>query len=121
MATHDVHVTRLISALGACCFSFEAVFHWHDRWLPLHRAAADPRHLAGFAEAPADPTARALVDRLRRETVEMFRERGAISSQIGRTYPFREALSPAPEGLLAGIKEILDPRGLMNPGVLGFA
>ena len=122
MAAHEVHVTRLVSALGTGCFSFEAVFHWRDSWLPLHRAAAEPRHLAGFGEMPpADPAARALVDRLRRETVEMFRERGAISSQIGRTYPFREALSPAPERLLAGIKEILDPRGLMNPGVLGFA
>jgi hypothetical protein len=121
MTAHGVSFTRLISALANHCFSFEVVFHWRDTWLPLHREAPDPAHLAGFAEPPSNPEARALVDRLRRETAELFRVLGAASNQIGRTYPFRAALSPAPERLISTIKDALDPRGLMNPGVLGFA
>ncbi|KKW90821.1 hypothetical protein YP76_19385 [Sphingobium chungbukense] len=121
MAAHGVRYTRLVSALANHCFSFEPVFHWQDRWQPLHRSAPDPAHLAAFEEPVPNPQGRALVDRLRRETVDLFRSLGAASNQIGRTYPFRAALSPAPDHLLSTIKQALDPRGLMNPGVLGFA
>lgn len=120
MAARGVTITRLASALGNHCFSFEPVFHWQDSWTPLQRAAADAAHLARFTEPAPDPAARALVDRLRRETVDLFRRLGAASNQIGRTYPFRSALSPAPEALLAKLKDAVDPRRLMNPGVLGF-
>jgi FAD/FMN-containing dehydrogenase len=97
------------------------VFHWRDRWQPIHRVAVDPAHLAGLVEPSADPAARTLVDRLREETATLFRSLGAASNQIGRTYPFREALSPPAGQLLAAIKAQLDPTGRMNPGVLGFA
>ena len=120
MARHGVTCTRLASALANHCFSFEPVFHWRDTWQPLHRAALSPGALKERVEPAANPDARALVDRLRMETVELFRSLGAASNQIGRTYPFRSALSAAPEALLAEMKALLDPKGLINPGVLGF-
>lgn len=120
MAAQGVTVTRLASALANHCFSFEPVFHWRDAWLPIHRVAPEAAHAAGFTESPANPEARALVDHLRQQTVELFRSLGAASNQIGRTYPFRKALSPVPDRFLAAIKHILDPEGRMNPGVLGY-
>jgi FAD/FMN-containing dehydrogenase len=120
MAAHGVTCTRLASALANHCFSFEPVFHWRDCWQPIHQASVDPGYLATLEEPAANPAARALVERLRLETVDLFRRFGAASNQIGRTYPFREALSPAPGALLAQIKAAVDPAGLMNPGVLGF-
>jgi len=120
MAAHGVTCTRLASALADHCFSFEPVFHWRDSWQPIHRALVSEARLASMTEPPPNAQARALVDRLRGATVTLFREFGAASNQIGRAYPFREALSPAPEALLADIKAALDPRGLINPGVLGF-
>ena len=120
MAERGVTFTRLASALANHCFSFEPVFHWRDSWLPIHIDKVDPAHRATFVEPDPNPDARALVNVLRGKTVELFREFGAASNQIGRTYPFRPALSPAPDELLAGIKKLVDPRGLMNPGVLGF-
>ncbi|MBV6423655.1 MAG: hypothetical protein NAOJABEB_01456 [Steroidobacteraceae bacterium] len=120
MRSHGVSVTRLCSALGSLAFSFECVFHWPDAWLPLHRAAPDPAWLATLAEPAPNPAARELVATLRADTVALFRDLGAASNQIGRTYHFLDALAPAPAALLAQLKRALDPRGLMNPGVLGL-
>jgi FAD/FMN-containing dehydrogenase len=120
MTAKGVTLTRLASALGNHSFSFEPVYHWRDAWLPAHRRALSPTRAAALSEPPANPEARALVDRLRSETTELFRRLGAASNQIGRTYPYLEALSPAPASLLRGIKRQLDPACLMNPGVLGL-
>lgn len=120
MAAKGVYFTRLASALANHCFSFEPVFRWKDSWLPRHISAADPSHLASISEPAANPDAQALVNELRAQTVELFRRHGAASNQIGRTYPYREALSAVPDKLLADIKAIVDPQGRMNPGVLGY-
>lgn len=121
MAQHGVSYTRLVSALGNHSFSFEPVFHWRDSWQPLHRSAPDAGFVAKFAEPSPNPEGRALVNKLREATCELFRSLGAASNQIGRTYPFRAALSPAADRLLLSLKNMLDHAGLMNPGVLGYA
>ena len=120
MNEKGVRITRLASALSNHCYSFEPVFHWKDSWLPLHRSAPEPAHVRKFEEPLANPEARALVNVLRHKTVNLFRDFGAASNQIGRTYPFLSALSDEPRGLLLTLKQYLDPKGLMNPGVLGF-
>jgi FAD/FMN-containing dehydrogenase len=57
---------------------------------------------------------------LREETVRLFREAGAASNQIGRTYPWLDALSPESAAMMRSLKVLLDPEGRMNPGVLGL-
>ncbi|WP_269792537.1 FAD-binding oxidoreductase [Stenotrophomonas sp. Iso1] len=120
MEAHGVRVTYLCSALCTYSFSFEAVFHWHDTWHPLHEAKVDAALLAGFTPPEANLPARALVAQLREETCALFAEQGGASNQIGRTYPFVEVLDQAPLALLRGIKQQLDPKARMNPGVLGL-
>ncbi|MNM28032.1 putative FAD-linked oxidoreductase [compost metagenome] len=120
LQAHGVRVTYLCSALCSYSFSFEAVFHWHDAWHPLHEAKVDAALLASFAVPEANLPARALVARLREETCALFAALGGASNQIGRTYPFVEVLDEAPLALLRGIKQQLDPKARMNPGVLGL-
>jgi hypothetical protein len=120
MNAKGLRITRLASALSNHCYSFEPVFHWKDTWLPLHRSAPEPAHVRKFEEPLANPEARALVNILRQKTVSLFRDLGAASNQLGRTYPFLSALQDAPRELLLTIKHHLDPKGLMNPGVLEF-
>lgn len=120
MAELGVTNTLLGSALGAQSFSFEPVFRWYDEWLPIHKQVPDPDHLARLSEPAANPDARELVNELRQRTVELFRDLGASSNQIGRSYPFLSALSPDAAGLLKQVKSTLDPDGLINPGVLEF-
>jgi FAD/FMN-containing dehydrogenase len=120
MAQQGVSVTYLLSALGTHSFSFESVFHWKDEWLPTHVARVDPEVLKGYPLPQADPRARALVAALREDTINLFRQFGAASNQIGRAYPYLDTLNPAPAALVRGLKGLLDPNGRMNPGVLGL-
>jgi FAD/FMN-containing dehydrogenase len=48
-------------------------------------------------------------------------EQGCVHLQIGKTYRYMESRQPSLRGLLEQIKHDVDPKGLMNPGSLGFA
>jgi FAD/FMN-containing dehydrogenase len=91
-----------------------------DAWLPIHRAAPEPAHLARLAEPPPDVAARELVHRVRGELVSLFAARGAASNQIGRTYRYRENLEPGTARLLDALKRAVDPDARLNPGALGL-
>ena len=121
MKRHGVWYTRLCIAISNHAFSFEPVLRWHDEWLPLHRHVPEPAYLAKFKEPSANPEARALVDQIRAEIVELFADFGAASNQIGKTYRYFESLNPETASLLLDLKRSLDPQGLMNPGALGLA
>ncbi|MEZ5514495.1 MAG: FAD-binding oxidoreductase [Steroidobacteraceae bacterium] len=121
MAAKGVTLTRLLIAISNHAFSYEPVFHWHDRWLPVHRRTPEPQHLAKLTEPAANPAAAELVQRLRVRLVNYFAEIGAASNQIGKTYPYATSLLPTTRALLESLKAVVDPIGRMNPGALGFA
>jgi FAD/FMN-containing dehydrogenase len=60
------------------------------------------------------------VEELRQKLVALFGEFGAASNQLGKTYPYLDALRPESAELATAVKRALDPEGLMNPGVLGL-
>jgi FAD/FMN-containing dehydrogenase len=107
-------------AVSSFAFSYEPVFHWHDEWLPIHRRAPEPSYLAKLTEPRSNPAAAELVAKLRELLVACFAARGAASNQIGKSYPYSPSMLPAPRALLGALKRQVDPRGLMNPGVLGM-
>lgn len=115
-----VELSTLLTTMQTHAFSFETVFHWFDSWLPLHRAIPAPEHLRRFTEPAPNPAARDMVARLRSETLALFDSLGAASNQLGRTYGYVGKMMPENRALLVTIKSRLDPRGLMNPGVLGL-
>lgn len=115
-----VTYSRLLIAVSSYSFSYEPVFHWRDRWLPVHRRTPEPQYLAKLTEPAANPAAAELVHRLRAQMLELFVAAGAASNQIGKTYPYLEALNPDTRRLLVAAKRWLDPEGRMNPGALGL-
>jgi D-lactate dehydrogenase (cytochrome) len=120
MRACGVTFSRLLIAVSSFAFSYEPVFHWHDEWLPIHRRAPEASYLAKLTEPGPNPAAAQLVAKLRELLVTCFAAHGAASNQIGKTYLYAETMQPAPRALLGALKRQVDPRGLMNPGVLGL-
>ncbi len=101
-------------------FLIEPVFYWPDAQDALHKASVEPAHLARLNDFPANPEARALVERLRAEIVAIFGRMGAAHFQIGRTYPVKDRADPGAWRVLEAVKAVVDPDARMNPGVLGL-
>lgn len=120
LTQHGVSVSRLLTVIGNHAFSYEPVFNWRDSWLPLHRSTLSAEAQKKLQEPEPNPQARALVMKVRQELVDIFRDHGAASSQIGRTYPYAEVLHPESRQLLLDIKQAVDPKHLINPGALGL-
>jgi FAD/FMN-containing dehydrogenase len=120
-AAHNVWMSHLLIAVGNQAFSFEPVFHWFDEWLPMHERMPSEAVLRKFERPTANLAARDVVARARARMLQVFVELGAASNQIGRTYPYLEAMRPETRQLVLQLKSALDPQGRMNPGVLGLS
>ncbi len=117
---HGVVVSRLLTVISNHAFSYEPVFNWQDSWLPMHHEKLSPDAKKKLTEPKPNPKARELVMNVRQEIIDIFRDFGAASNQIGRTYPYAEVLHPEPLKLLLDIKGSVDPQNIMNPGALGI-
>jgi FAD/FMN-containing dehydrogenase len=120
MARLKVETGALIAATGRTSCLIEPVFFWPGEQNPLHKQAVEPDHLARLTRQADSPEATALVERLKVEVIAIFQEFGAIHLQIARTYPLRTRHDAAGWDILCALKQQVDPRGLMNPGALGF-
>jgi D-lactate dehydrogenase (cytochrome) len=115
-----VKTSRLMTMMSNHAFSYEPVFNWLDSWLPIHHGVNPPGRPARF-KGPADhPAARAAIAAVREELIALFADFGAASNQIGKTYRYLPALKPETRDLVRGLKRLVDPKGLMNPGALGL-
>jgi FAD/FMN-containing dehydrogenase len=112
------------SHLTACSGNdviFEPAFYYPDALKTFHLRNLLPADAARYRDNPAVPGATEAVIGMLGDLARIFREHGAVHQQIGRFYPYRESLDPATWELLEGIKGLVDPAGLMNPGSLGLA
>jgi len=125
-ARHEAEAERLgvrsgifSTALGAGAILIEPNCHWDAPFLESH-----PRLFGvgpdDLPTSPDNPEAEALVVRICTELRELFLELGAGHLQLGRSYPFKRSRNDENWSLLNGFKALVDPKGLMNPGALGF-
>jgi D-lactate dehydrogenase (cytochrome) len=96
MLRHGIAVIATTMVLGSA-FVLTPMFTWPD----------------GRAEK-----SEAAVMRLRRDLIGLWDAFGAVHLGLGRSYPYAGGLSSAARALADAIKRTVDPRGLMNPGVL---
>ena len=121
MARHGIEAT--VSAIVAGnAFLLEPVLYWHDAPRPIHL-----RGMAGASDDgeqtvhKANPAAAKAVVELRGGLRDLFARERTAHLQIGKYYSYLGGLDPAARSAVMGIKGVLDPRGLMNPGALGLA
>lgn len=117
---YEIGTGYLFATVSTNCFVLEPVFFWPDAMTEIHRRSVEPQHLArlqGFAE---NLQARAAVQRIRSEMVELFSDLGAVHLQIGKCYHYGAGLEPETWKVIQGIKKLLDPQARVNPQSLGL-
>lgn len=118
MGAEGVEVGYLMTTIAQQGFLLEPVFYWPDAQMPYHQRMVEADYLARVQNFPARPSAKALVDQLKREVADCLRAVGATHFQIGKFYTWREGRDPAALALFDAIKQSVDPHGRLNPGAL---
>lgn len=117
---HGIRIGVLTAIVAPGAFVLEPVFYWPAPRTPYYERVLDEATRARLTDFPPNPAGEALVFELRAALTRLFLGRGAAHLQIGRTYRYREGLRPESARLLDAVKHAADPRGLLNPGALGF-
>ena len=115
---HKIYAGAMFMTVSTHAFLYEPVFYWQDSRTPYHKRYLPQDYLDMLPEYPENPEAREIVAELRQEIQDLFSDVGAVHLQIGKSYPYLKGRQPAAKDLLSGIKNLVDPGALMNPGAL---
>ncbi|NBC35012.1 FAD-binding protein [Novosphingobium sp. FSY-8] len=127
LATRKADMERLgvwtgtmFSPVGSSGFLYEIALYWPDARTPYHLETLGPDWIASLKDYPANAEAKAYANELKEAVVALMQEYGSGHFQLGRAYPYQPRLQAQASNLIHKIKAELDPKGLMNPGALGF-
>jgi FAD/FMN-containing dehydrogenase len=121
MSRHGIEWGYVTFAISTSAILVEPMLYWPGARELYHERMITPSHLAKLPVLDADLEAAAAIRRLRADLVRFWLKHGCAHLQIGKTYAYLEDREPATRSLIEGIKALVDPRGLVNPGALGFA
>ena len=120
MDAHGIFTGAMFMAVGASAFIYEPTFYWPDARTIFHDRMVPADHLASLPAYAASSAARAEVDRMKHDVIDLMHVHGGAHLQIGKVYPLLEGRNPASVALLGAIKAALDPQDILNPGALGL-
>ena len=110
----------MFASVGSSGLLYELALYWPDEIHAYHRAVVPADYLAALPVYPANPEARDYVHRLKEELIALYAEHGSGHFQIGRAYPYADALSAPARDLVDAIKGATDPQSRIGPGLLGL-
>jgi len=117
MAKHKITFSYLTSST-ATAFLIEPMFYWKDRLHPFHLRHITDSQKAKYSAISENRETREQVMKLRRDLAGLWDTFGASHDQMGRHYSYASQLSSAARSSIIAVKAALDPKGIMNPGVL---
>lgn len=118
MDRHGIFIGTLLSSVGAQTVVIEPCIYWPDSHNAFHQRTVDADHRERIGCPGEHLEARAAADVLKRQIADIMRAHGAANLQLGKFYDYRAGRDPAALAVLDAVKAQLDPKGLMNPGVL---
>ncbi len=110
----------LTSTIGTTATLIEPTFFWPDSHYDIHRRYIEKAHYAKLKQFPENLKARNAMAKIRGDLADLFAEHGGTHLQIGKMYRFRESREAETWKLIEGIKKLVDPDGVVNPGSLGL-
>jgi FAD/FMN-containing dehydrogenase len=110
----------MFMTVGSTAFLYEPAFYWPGAQTIYHERMVDAEYRAGLPTYPQNDAAEAAVLQMKADVVNLMHDHGGIHFQIGRTYPYARDHDPLHWALLKYLKAQLDPKGILNPGVLGL-
>lgn len=120
MQRHRVTLNRMLMFFSTNAFVYEPTFLWEDAQTIYHRRVFPEQLLREKPVHDANPEGLALVEELKGRIQALCIRNGASHFQVGKDYPYLQTRKPAVRELLTGLKLLLDPQNLMNPGALGL-
>ena len=120
MDAHGVWVGGLYEAVGRGGFMVELGMYWPDAPSDYHRGAVDAAALAKLPIYPVDHALSDWIAAFREELIALYAAHGAVHMQLGKVYPYAQALAATELSVAQAIKLALDPQRRMNPGTLGL-
>ena len=116
---HNIKTSLLTAAAGKD-FLFEPSFYWFDELGEFRLDKISPEAAKEWKSIPPDPETRSVVLDLRRQMAKRFDDLGCCHIQVGKYYEYQPLMEPETWKLTQGIKQLVDPDGLVNPGSLGL-
>jgi hypothetical protein len=113
--------TSYLTCFSGPEFVIEPSFYWHDELGDFRLSLIEPEFAEKWKDIPANEARRKVALQLRDELRDLFDGLGGLHLQIGKYYPYREIMNN--DGLrrvVEGVKQVVDPDKLMNPGSLGL-
>ena len=96
------------------------MLYWPGAREPYHERIIAPSHLAKLPVLAPAPSTAVVMSRLRADLTEFWMRQGCAHLQIGKTYRYLDSRQAPVQTLLNGLKALVDPAGLVNPGALGL-
>ncbi len=117
---YNVGIGFMYLTIGSSASLLEPVFFWEDALHQLHKESVEKSHLDSLKGFEENLEIRTFVAGLRQELIGLFKDFAAVHLQIGKTYPYRDAVATQNFALVKAIKNHTDPDNLINPGSLGL-
>ena len=121
MDEHKVYLTKMFMFIGTNAMLYEPTFLWQDKLTLFHERMLPADFRKTLPTYDDNPAGRELVAEMKERIVDLFHEYDASHLQIGKDYPYLKDRQPEAVNMIKGIKALVDPDNLMNPGALGLS
>ena len=114
--------TSYLTCFAGSEFVIEPSLYWHDELGKFRLSLIEPEFAQKWKDIPANEERRKVALGLRDELRDLFDRHGGLHLQIGKYYPYMAMMNnDALPRVINGVKDLLDPKRLMNPGSLGLS